>query len=110
MGFRRVLLRASLIATCIGTASASGGGITFADASLSRKPSHQRVRNGLSFVPEGRQVIGTLTVLENLGLGRYWLSRRDRPLEVANILEMFPRTLADSRVGKQCVITGKSRW
>jgi branched-chain amino acid transport system ATP-binding protein len=34
------------------------------------KPLHARARRGLSFVPEGRSVIFSLTVIENLRLGR----------------------------------------
>jgi branched-chain amino acid transport system ATP-binding protein len=53
----------------------SSGSITFDGEEISRLPSHQIVRRGISQVPEGRQVIAYLTVEDNLALGAY--QRRD---------------------------------
>jgi branched-chain amino acid transport system ATP-binding protein len=49
-------------------------------------------RLGLSLVPEGRHVFGTLTVEENLLVGTYQRrNRREAVREMRRTLEMFPR-------------------
>jgi len=58
---------------------------------------HQIVEAGLSMVPEGRDLFGELTVLENLMLGAY--PRRARGEEAANlehVMTLFPK-LAERR-------------
>ncbi|TMK88197.1 MAG: ATP-binding cassette domain-containing protein, partial [Actinobacteria bacterium] len=49
----------------------------------------QIVRRGLAHVPEGRGVIGELTVAENLRLGGLW--RRGAAAPIEEIYELFPR-------------------
>ncbi len=51
------------------------GSIRFADGDLSRAPTAERVRRGLSLVPEGRELFGSLTVEESLMVGAYGRSR-----------------------------------
>ncbi len=63
---------------------------------LGQRP-EQIARLGLSLVPEGRHIFGTLTVEENLRIGGY--IRRDRAAakaDIAWLLELFPR-LAERR-------------
>jgi urea transport system ATP-binding protein len=50
-------------------------------------PSHQRVARGLAYVPQGRQIFGTMTVKENIETGRVVTGRTDVPLE---IYALFP--------------------
>jgi branched-chain amino acid transport system ATP-binding protein len=69
----------------------SSGSITFDGEEISRLPSHQIVRRGISQVPEGRQVIAYLTVEDNLALGAY--QRRDHAGIRADrdaVLDRFP--------------------
>lgn len=71
----------------------SGGQITLDGTELARLRGHQIVALGLSHVPEGRRIFGSLTIEENLRLGGYLL-RRD-PAEIARRMqfsfETFPR-------------------
>ncbi len=48
----------------------SSGEVLFEGEPLGRQPAHQRSRAGVIQVPEGRRVIATLSVAENLQLGR----------------------------------------
>ena len=79
--------------------------------SISDWDPHQIVEAGLSMVPEGRDLFGELTVLENLMLGAY--PRRARDKEAVNldrVMTLFP-TLAERR--KQIARTMRavnSRW
>jgi len=64
------------------------GGITYQGRNLLACRSHELVKLGLSLVPEGRGILSTLTVLENLELGAFhrkkWKNDCDR------VLELFP--------------------
>ena len=68
------------------------GGIQFEGEDLARLEPDQIVRRGIIHVPEGRMVLGRMTVRENLLLGAY--SRpRDRTVarDLDAVLAMFPR-------------------
>jgi branched-chain amino acid transport system ATP-binding protein len=69
----------------------SAGAISFEGEDLGRRKPQEIVRRGLIQVPEGRAILTTLSVRENLELGAY--SRRDRremvrDLEV--VMDRFP--------------------
>ena len=56
-------------------------------------PQHLRVGNGIAIVPEGRQVFGPLTVMENLELGGFTAAATSRAEIVRDqemMLELFP--------------------
>jgi len=83
--------KSSLIAACMGVIPIAGGTILMNGSPIHRSASHSRVRSGLAVVPEGRQVIGTLTVKENLEMGGYWQSRNERQKRLSEMFENFPR-------------------
>lgn len=70
-----------------------GGSVTYRGESLLGLPAHQIVRKyGISLVPEGRRIFGSLTVLENLKLAAY--SRSDAggiAADLERVFAMFPR-------------------
>ena len=59
----------SIINAVSGIVRAKSGTITFDGRDISKIPSHKLVGEGLVQVPEGRQILGTLTIHENLQLG-----------------------------------------
>jgi branched-chain amino acid transport system ATP-binding protein len=68
------------------------GSIRFEGEELTRLPTHQIVERGLVQVAEGRAILTTLTVRENLELGAY--RRKDRAAiasELERVLVLFPR-------------------
>ena len=69
------------------------GAIRFRGKDITRLPSHERTKFGISLVPEGRRVFPFLTTRENLELGAFKY-RKDRT-KVRSLLEkifdMFPR-------------------
>jgi len=75
----------------------ASGKIFYNAASLHGIASHQRVKNGLALVPEGRGIFARLTVAENLQMGAYI---RNDTLQINADLErmytLFPR-LAERR-------------
>jgi branched-chain amino acid transport system ATP-binding protein len=68
------------------------GHVSFAGRSIARKAPEAVARLGVAHVPQGRGIIGDLTVEENLRLGAY--TRRDRAAvraDTVGVLEQFPR-------------------
>ena len=75
-----------------GLVRAQGGSMRFDGEDLSRLKTHQIVERGLVQVAEGRAILTTLTVRENLELGAY--RRRDRQSvagDLERVLALFPR-------------------
>ncbi len=69
-----------------------GGQIVFDGQDITRLPAHEIVRRGIVQVAEGRAILTTLTVHENLVLGAY--TRRDRAGIDASLEQaytLFPR-------------------
>jgi len=80
--------KTTLLRTLMGLVPAASGSIGFAGQDITRAPSHQRVRAGIGYVPQGREIFPRLTVEENLLMG---LATRPRDAELpARIFEMFP--------------------
>ncbi len=68
----------------------SRGEILFDGEPISGLSAAQRVRRGVVYVPEGREIVGGLTVAENLVLGGYHVDSQTRRKRSDMVLEMFP--------------------
>ncbi|UCF85869.1 MAG: ABC transporter ATP-binding protein [Desulfobacteraceae bacterium] len=78
----------------------SQGRIMFDKKRCDNRPSHEIVKMGIAYVPEGRRIFGALTVLENLKLGAYIHYRKRRKEVVkANLENLFRQfsTLKEKR-------------
>jgi branched-chain amino acid transport system ATP-binding protein len=62
--------KSTLLNAVSGIVPARGGKITFEGEALNGRPAHAIARIGLIQVPEGRRIIGPLSVAENLEVGR----------------------------------------
>ncbi len=76
--------KSSLLKTILGIVKPKSGRIAFQGEDIKAWPASKRVRNGLVMVPEGRRILVSLTVHENLLMGA--LYRKDQK-GVANDLE-----------------------
>src|SRR5690625_6535374 len=78
-----------------GLRPARAGRIVFDGQDITRVPAHRIVQLGIAHCPDGRPVLPTLTVEENLTLGGF--VHRSRPTEVTRArdeaFELFPRLL-----------------
>lgn len=63
--------KSSIINAISGMVRPRAGRVTFEGRDITRAPAHRLVRDGLVQVPEGRQILGSLTVHENLLLGAW---------------------------------------
>jgi branched-chain amino acid transport system ATP-binding protein len=89
--------KTTLFKAISGTVTPVSGRITYQGADLLAVPSWQRAHLGIAHVPEGRQVFGALTVLENLEMGAYSQSGRSGWMRnVERIFALFP-VLAERR-------------
>jgi branched-chain amino acid transport system ATP-binding protein len=80
--------KTTLLKTITGLLSAREGKILFEDVSIQGKPAHEVIRYGIASVPEGRELFGPLTVMDNLLLGTYSFSAKKRKEVLASRLDM----------------------
>ncbi|SFP87012.1 MULTISPECIES: ABC transporter ATP-binding protein [Actinomadura] len=82
----------------------SGGRVVFDGEDITGMPAHKVARRGLALVPEGRMVVGCLTVQENLALSAYARGRRRTAL-ADDVYDLFPR-LAERRGQTAALMSG----
>lgn len=63
--------KSTTLKTIIGVLQPKKGRILYNESDITRLSAHERVKLGISLVPEGRQIFSRLTVMENLVLGAY---------------------------------------
>lgn len=63
--------KTSILSAVAGLLRPRGGTVTFRGRDITRRAAHHLVADGLVMVPEGREVLGTMTVAENLRLGAW---------------------------------------
>lgn len=84
--------KTTMLRSITGSIRPSAGHITFEGEDVTRLPAFRKAERGLALVPEGRQLFGDMTVLENLEMGAYCGRARavqERNLE--RVCHYFPR-------------------
>jgi urea transport system ATP-binding protein len=79
--------KSTLMKTMIGVMPMLTGQIMLDGTDMTPLLSHERVGRGLGYVPQGRQIFGTMTVKENIETGLVVTGKSDIPAE---IFELFP--------------------
>lgn len=79
--------KSSLLSALFGSIPASGT-VDVDGTDVSEVPARKRIRSGLAYVPQGRQLFPRLSVRENLEIGARLLGARDDVLDAA--FERFP--------------------
>jgi len=80
--------KTTLLRTLMGVVPAKTGSVRFGDADLTGAKPYERVRAGIGYVPQGREIFPRLSVEENLKMG---LATRPMGSAIpARIFEMFP--------------------
>ena len=80
--------KTTLLKTLMGLISARSGEILFESKNLTARKSHERVRAGIGYVPQGREIFPRLTVEENLVMGL--ATRPARSSIPERVYELFP--------------------
>lgn len=81
--------KSSLLKSIYGLVAPRAGTVQFDGRPLPPRATHTRVAAGLALVPEGRQILVSLSVEENLQLGAY--SRRDMRGAAADLEAVYAR-------------------
>lgn len=61
--------KTTLFKALMGVLPSKNGKVAVAEKEISGMPSYKRVENGIAYVPQGRMIFPTLTVLENIETG-----------------------------------------
>jgi len=83
--------KSTVLKSIVGLTNIARGEILFKNRDISGLPTHSLLEEGIGFVPQGRLIFPTLTVLENLEMGGYLIDYKetlDRNLE--NVFKHFP--------------------
>ncbi|HEY6097753.1 MAG TPA: ABC transporter ATP-binding protein [Candidatus Deferrimicrobium sp.] len=82
------------------------GEIHFNGEALHAVPAYDIVRRGIAMVPEGRQLFGRLSVIDNLLMGAYAIDSKQRTQEtLETVLALFPR-LAERKGQRADTLSG----
>ncbi|MEK6874204.1 MAG: ABC transporter ATP-binding protein [Nanoarchaeota archaeon] len=67
------------------------GNIIYNGINITRLPTYERIANGISIVPQGRQVFSNLSVLENLEIGAFITQHKEMiDMRMQEVLCHFP--------------------
>jgi branched-chain amino acid transport system ATP-binding protein len=92
--------KTTLMATIMGHTRLRGGAIRFAGREITALPAYRRVRLGIGFVPQEREIFPSLTVEENL-----LVAARPGRWSLARVYEFFP-SLAERRRNRGNQLSG----
>lgn len=79
--------KSSIINAVSGMLRPKSGTVFFEGEDITKTPAHVLVKRGIVQVPEGRQILSTLTIAENLSLARHGAGRAGR----ARVDDMYGR-------------------
>jgi branched-chain amino acid transport system ATP-binding protein len=92
--------KTTLLATLMGHTTLHAGRILLDGTDIARWSVHRRVRHGLGFVPQEREIFSSLTVRENLAV-----AARPGRWTLASVFDLFPR-LAERQAGRGDELSG----
>jgi branched-chain amino acid transport system ATP-binding protein len=98
--------KSSLARALCGLVPTTAGAIRFAGSSITGLPAHRIARKGLTYIPEGRGVFTSLSVLDNLRMAvRLERSASEKQRAIHNVFEMFP-ALVDRQQQRAGTLSG----
>ncbi len=83
--------KTTLLKSIVGLLADRRGEIAFAGASTTRLKPEEIARRGMAYVPEGRGVFGSLSVVENLVMAARASVSGSRRWTIDRVFEVFPR-------------------
>ena len=93
--------KTTLLATIIGHTTFHAGAVFFGGRQVERLPVYERVRRGIGYVPQGRDIFPSLSVEENLLVA----ARAGKRWTLERVYDLFPR-LAERRHHRGNQISG----
>lgn len=80
--------KTTIVNACLGIAAVRSGSVTLGGKSFKHIRHYHAARNGVAVVPQGRRIVPTLTVRENLQLGA--AVSRPGPWNLETVFDLFP--------------------
>lgn len=81
--------KSTLLKSIFNLTDVNSGQIIFKGKDITKLPTYELICEGVSFVPQGRQVFSDMTVLENLEMGAFIF--KDKELIKRNIKDVFDK-------------------
>jgi len=97
--------KSTLLGVLSGLVPATRGSVVFDGRDLTNARPENVVAAGISHVPQGRRLFGSLSVEKNLRLGAYLRRDADVERDLANVLEYFP-ALRDKMARNAATLSG----
>ncbi len=82
--------KSTILRTVSGIVRSASGSIIYNGEEITKLPSYEIVKRGITMVPEGRHVFPDMTVLENLKIGAY-LRKDNLNDDIEWVYSLFPR-------------------
>jgi branched-chain amino acid transport system ATP-binding protein len=82
--------KTTLLRTLMGVLRPTGGAVRFGEVDISKMQPHGRARLGMAYVPQGRDIFPTLSVLDNIRMGLVKRGKTDAN-EIELLMADFPR-------------------
>src|SRR5882672_3133882 len=82
--------KSTFLGVVSGLVRATAGAITIAGEDVTNARPEALVQRGVSHVPQGRRLFGTMSVERNLLLGAYLRRDQDVRNDVARVVDLFP--------------------
>lgn len=86
--------KTTLLRTLMGALRASAGTVRFGAVDVTRSAPHERDKLGMAYVPQGREIFPTLSVMDNLRMGLVKTGEKTTSgtlRTIESLLEDFPR-------------------
>src|SRR5690349_14186917 len=80
--------KTTLLKSLMGVVPVKTGSVALDGVQITHDTPYQRVRKGIGYVPQGREIFGRLTVQENLAMGM--ATRKSGDAVPAELYELFP--------------------
>lgn len=81
--------KTTLLRSIIGLNTPDSGTISFGGKNITKAPTYKRARQGIAYIPQGREIIPYLSVLDNLKMG-FSASGSKRKKIPSEIFDFFP--------------------
>lgn len=82
--------KSTLLRAIVGQIPITAGRLELDGEDISRRPVHRRAREGIAYVPQGRQIFPSLSVLDNLRAAGYAARRGDWKSRLEDMWREFP--------------------
>ena len=82
--------KSTLVKAISGLVSIHSGTVRLGDRDVTAVPAHEKVRQGLAFVPQTENIFTTLSIHENLVVAANILPKEARSRRIADLYRMFP--------------------